>query len=723
MSQSRKTFTALNDKLKHERLLRGWTQGDVAGYIGTDGYTVNRWERGRATPSPLFRQKLCALFGKNAADLGFQKDDDNSSNTQAPFPQIWHVPFHRNPFFLGREDLLRQLYNNFTDSPGTTPVIPQAIYGLGGMGKTQVVLEYAYRYAHLYQAIFWARADSPTTLQADFLLIAETLHLPESKERNQERTITAVKSWLQTHAQWLLILDNIEEFEVIDTFIPTFHAGHILISTRAQSVGTNIHGILLEKMTLEEGALFLLKRAKLLPPHASLQKASRTQRCEAEQLSRLMDGLPLALDQAGAYIEETGCSIADYLQIYADRQMELLSRRGANHFGHTHPVSTTFFLIIEKLEQQSSSAIELLQACAFLHPDAIPEEIFTESTHEFSSQLNTTVSDILLLNEAVKLLRRFSLLYRYADTKVFRIHRIVQTIFKSTLDESEQRGWGERIVRVIDNVFPDVEENVSILPVCQRLFLQVQVCTSLIRRWNISTPEAERLLYKAANYAWMRRVQCEQTVSILHQLLELRAHLRGPEHPDVAECYNNFAVLYHYYGKYAEAESFHKRALALREKAFGPEHPEVAESLRNLARLYIDQSKWELAEALEQRAFTISQKAFGPEHLNVIKSLTQRAIVYREQKRYLEAEQILQHALLLLEKNYETKSLLIALNYYELAKTYTQQERYDESELLFKKALDIYERALGDDHPFVAVVTKNYAALKELKNSRTASLR
>jgi NB-ARC domain len=154
------------------------------------------------------------------------------------FPLIWNVPYRRNPFFTGREDVLKNLHTTLIEGNTAALTQPQAISGLGGIGKTQVAVEYAYRNANEYQAVLWVKADSREVLISDFVSIADPLDLPEKNEQDQNRVVNAVKRWLQNHVDWLLILDNVEELEIIDEFVPPAVKGHILLTTRAQATGT-----------------------------------------------------------------------------------------------------------------------------------------------------------------------------------------------------------------------------------------------------------------------------------------------------------------------------------------------------------------------------------------------------------------------------------------------------------------------------------------------------
>ena len=221
-----------------------------------------------------------------------------------PVESVWNVPHRQNPFFTGRENIITRLHERLTTTKGVTHSQAQAISGLGGIGKTQTAVEYAYRYGEEYQFVLWANANSRKTLISDFVAIADLLNLPEKSIRDHNLIVNAVKRWMQSNSEWLLILDNADP-SLIEAFVPAARGGHVLLTTRTQATGGVVQHIELDKMSLEEGALFLLRRANMITPNEQDKLLAEEKIAEAKEITNIMDGLPLALDQAGAYIEET----------------------------------------------------------------------------------------------------------------------------------------------------------------------------------------------------------------------------------------------------------------------------------------------------------------------------------------------------------------------------------------------------------------------------------
>jgi tetratricopeptide (TPR) repeat protein len=614
---------------------------------------------------------------------------------------VWNVPLLKNPLFTGRDDIMQKL-EGALKSTGAA-----ALSGLGGIGKTQTAAEYAYRHRDQYPAVLWASAASRETLASGFVALAALLNLPESKEKEQELAVAAVKRWLEANAGWLLILDNANDLPIAREFIPKAGKGHLLLTTRLQATGGLAKRVEIQSMEPEEGALFLLRRARVVGEQAPLTEASAADRKLGEAISEKVGGHPLALDQAGAYIEETGCGLESYLELYRQSSAELF--RMASALGSEHPsVAATFASSFEKVEQVNPAAAELLRLCAFLHPDAIPEEIITEGAAELGPTLQPVAADPLKLNGVVAETLKYSLLRRDPAAKTLSIHGLVQAVLQHGMDAANQREWSERAVRAVNQAFPDVE--FSNWGRCERLLPQALASADLIDEKGLEFPEAARLLNETGHYLY-ERARYAEAQPLYQRALEIGEKTQGPEHPAVAASFNNLAELYRSQGKYGEAEPLYQRALEIREKALGPEHPDVALSLNNLAELYQSQGKYGEAEPLYRQALRIREKTLGPEHPDVATSLDNLAVLYDSLGKYAGAEPLSRRALAIREKALGPEHPNVARSLNNLAGLYKDRGNYGEAEQLYQQALKIREKALGPDHPNVATSLNNLAFL------------
>jgi tetratricopeptide (TPR) repeat protein len=733
---------ASEDSNKIPRILRGAQYYDLS---SEEGYTelyrrltnqprVSKPELGTLVPLPT-RERKQFFF-----DTG-QKQSFNS----------WNIPYTPNQFFTGREDVLRQLHEAL-ETKGTA-----AVSGMPGMGKTQTAVEYAHRHRSDYRLILWARADTRETLISDFVNIAGTLQLPEVRAQEQNLAVGAVRRWFDANPDWLLILDNADDLSLAREFIPPAPKGHIILTTRAQATGAIATNVDVRKMEAEEGALFLLRRAKILAEDATLEAAAEEDRKKAVEISKEVDGLPLALDQAGAFIEETPSSPAEYLQLYRTQGATLRSERGENITGHPESVAITFSLSFEKVSAANPTAADLLRACAFLAPDAIPEETFTKGGARLGDLLAATVDKTLAFLNVLKETRRYSLLLRDTDAHTLSIHRVVQDVLKDAMDESTQRQWAERVVKAVNQVLPDFDEvDISEWHRFERLLPHAQSCAELIKDFELKIPKAAQLLNSAGRYIHNRGRLTEAEPYYI-QALAIRQDLFGQGHPDVATSLYNLGWLRGEQGKYAEAESLFLKALDIRISQSGSDDITVAiylsrmgwlkhaqgkyaeaknylyqsiemlertslfdtvqmsQSLQTLASVLMEQGKAHEAETLYLRALDIKKRIHGEEHVKTALLLGALGGFYEKKGEHTKAESFLLSAIKTLEKNYDVNYPALSTILDSLVHAYMNQNRLSEAEALSDRAIGIARNAFGEESHDAGVMLGTAGTLHYVK--------
>jgi tetratricopeptide (TPR) repeat protein/transcriptional regulator with XRE-family HTH domain len=716
-----------NPLLTRQRQLRGWSQGQVAKElqalfpgIAVTARHVARWESGKRRPGPYYREKLCVLFQTTADKLGFIPQDGSFEHNgeegeeaqEGELSFLWTVPSRRNPFFTGRDQLIQTIRERFVSSGTSSFPHIQALCGLGGIGKTQIVIEYAHRYRDSYQFVLWVKA-ARSTLLSDFVMLADLLNLPEKEQKDQSILIASIKRWFVSHDRWLLIFDNVDDIEPVYDLLPAELHGHVLLTTRIYALGTFAHRVEVEKMDAEEGALLLLRRAKMVDGSSSGQGNTEAL-TNAKVVVDLLDGLPLALDQAGAYIEETACTVSHYVRAYRSRQSFLLNRRGSPALDHPDSVGTTFSLSFEHVQQVSPLAAELLQSFAFLAPDAIPDELLLNGAKELAFSQDI-VNDPLLFDEAIATLRRFSLIRRNRENHTLTIHRLVQIVLKEMMSETERCQWAERIVRTVNRVLQDFHhfENVQY----QRYLPHAQVCLGFIEQWNMTFIEAASLLSQTGLYL-KDHAEYEEAENCLRRSLTIYEVHFGPDHIDIAVNLNNLALVCNDQGKYAQSEALFKNTLAIYERSPVSSPLDTATILNNLALLYDDQGNYVQSEPICQQALDIHIQVLGTMHPLVASSLNNLAGIYRRRGCYRWAESLLNRALEIYEQTVGWDHLFFAVNLENLAGIYRRQGRYAEAEKYFERALAIREKILGPWHPQVATCLNNLAVLYDSMGKR-----
>jgi tetratricopeptide (TPR) repeat protein len=615
-----------------------------------------------------------------------------------------NVP-ERNPFFTGREQLLIQIRDELTQQGRVV------LSGLGGVGKSQTAIEYAHRYATKYSELFWFTADSHQALTSAYTRVAALLGVSPAEAQDQTFAVNAVKYWLASHEGWLLIFDNVDRADTIKPFVSLKPTGHIVLTSRVRVFDTIgiVKPVELNEMSSEEAKTFLLKRT-------GREYQGGVELNSASELTAKLGFLPLALEQAGAFIVENQTLFQDYLRSFSLHMLELLNISPVAG-DYSESVHTTWSMNFRQLECESEAAAELLRLSAFLSPDNIPLEILAKGAPELGDVISAALAgaqeDPLVLDKTLKPLSRFSLIRRNIETRTYSLHRLVQAVVRGGLDLQTQRRWGERAVRAANRIFPDAE--FSNWSLCDRLLPQALACAELISEWDFEFPESVRLLHATGIYLYERGRYAESE-PLLEQTLALREKTLGPEHPDVAVTINNLAELYRSRGWYAKAEPFYERALAIRKKALGPLNPDLATSFNNLARLYRFQGQYGRAEPLYEQAQLILERALGPKHLDVARNLRSLAGLYRDNGQYRKAESLLEQAQTTFENALNPEHQDIAWCLHNMALLYDKEGQYEKAEHLYEQACAIFEKSLGPEHPDLAWCLLNMALLYDKKD-------
>jgi len=682
--------------LKAFRMRRNLTQQQLAAALGMHRHTLSRWEQGDFLPASK------ALVLELAKQLHLDEQEtrqllEASLTALAPY---WSVPLPRNPFFTGRAEILEALHAHLSTGQVVALTQAYALHGLGGIGKTQLALEYAYRHALEYRAVFWVEAETSETVVSSLLHSAEVLQLSEREVPDQQRMVQAVQRWLSSHSGWLLIWDNLDKLDLLHSFLPAVRAGAILLTTRNPALGTLAVGMDLLPMGREEGMLFVLRRAKVLEQTATweqvcqLARDAPTDYAAAQEVVTALGGLPLALDQAGAYVEETGCSLGDYVQRYQQQRARLLARRGCAGEQHPHSVAATFHLSSQQAQREQQAAADLLRVCAVLHAEQIPEELFVAGAAHLGPDLEALGADAAQFDQAVAVLRRLSLVQRQAQTHTLSLHRLVQAVLRESMSEQEQAVWLKRVMAALNATFPEVTPRTW--EQCERLLPHVLTVAAALPE-SAEDQDLAEALQKAAHYL-SDRGRYEQAEPLYQRALRIGQQIWGPEHPQVAETLCDLAYLSYVLGQYQQAEPLFQRALSIWEHVLGPTHPALARPLHGLGTICWKQGNYDQAEQAYQRAYTLLEQA--SEHLCEA-LLTGLGNLAFERGQYQQAERFYQRAL---ERSQplgqEDPNIASPLN--NLAELYREQGKYEQAQVLYQRALHIWQHTLGETHPYVA---------------------
>ncbi|MGI9107458.1 MAG: NB-ARC domain-containing protein [Pyrinomonadaceae bacterium] len=432
-----------------------------------------------------------------------------------------------------------------------------ALSGMPGVGKTQTAIEYAHRQyaAQTYDYILYARAASETELLTDFVSAAQWLHLPAKDAADFNLVAAAVKAWLEGAEKWLLIFDNADDLAVVRSHLPANPQGHVILTRRPDDAARVARTIRIKSMDADEGALLLLRRAELVKDAAATLDAIAPESAEgARAISREMYGLPLSLDIAGAYINETKKPLDGYLKLYR-QQGKRLRRKLDKGDPYKKSVAQAFLLTIEQMalpdhDEEASAviaraAVDLLRLCAFFAPDAIPLDLIAATARDWGDDLNKVRGDEIWWDETKAKATRFSLLSATSQAdagpqaQTYDMHREVQAVVRDEMDET-QRLWAERALQSLAAAFPDVREFANWE--AGDLFLpHLQACLEHGDKLNIET-ETVALLKNQTGFHLDSRARYAEAEPLFKQALTMFEKMLGVNHPNTRTVRQNFEM-------------------------------------------------------------------------------------------------------------------------------------------------------------------------------------
>lgn len=352
----------------------------------------------------------------------------------------------RNPLFSGRAALLGALAAAL-DSHGRV-----ALCGLPGVGKTETLIEFAHRQRTACQWIFWCRADSELQIVRGFCAIADALSLPEADHANQPATARAALDALASREDWLLIFDGADDLDGLRPWLPASSRAQVLISSRSAATGSLAEALDVDALALDEAVEFLLRRAKL---QSAGSTADPHLTAAAREVAEATACLPLALDQAGAYVEETGCSLQEYGSIWRQHRRQLLDERGSGSLRQEASLWQAWSLSLQQLEAASAPAAELLRLLSFYHCDALPERGLGADPTLAGAVLGPALADPLSRNRMLREALRFAFLRRDAKTRRLSMHPMVQQFLLDGLAQDQRMALCSRALALLDASFPE----------------------------------------------------------------------------------------------------------------------------------------------------------------------------------------------------------------------------------------------------------------------------
>ena len=684
--------TSFGDLLRHYRALAGLSQVALASRTGISKEAVSMLERGvRARPRNATVLRLAQALRlppeeRTALTAAARRARSTPAGGAVPPESGAGIPPDPIPHFVGRDAELEELHRKLQARRRV------AVHGLGGIGKTQLVVQYLHRRRAEYpDGVFWVRAEQETGLVGDLASLAWRLRLPERETRQQVRQIEAVLVWLRAHERWLLVLDNVAamSLDAVRRWLSPGLPGHLVATSRTPMWSARVG---LEPLSTDVARRFLLDRAGEADADAALAVAEA------------LGGLPLALEQAAAYLEVSGRDLAGYAGLLRTSLPQLM--REGKPEDYPRPVAGTWLISFERVAGELPAAAALLRLCAFLAPDDIPVSALRAGAAHLPEPLRPALGDEVELDRTTGVLARYSLARRQSDG--LRVHRLVQAVVRDALGP-DQRAWLGAAVRLLHAVMPEEPQlHPALWPLCARLVAHVQIADELGGAGTEEPAAMGALMDRIGAYLRCRG-DFDRARPAYERALSIHESVHGADHPITADSLSALAGLLRERGELAAARPLQERALAIRERTLGPDHVETSNSLNNLGFLLRDQGDLSGATLLLERALAIRERVLGPEHHGTATILNNLALVLIDQCELAAARPLLERALAIRERTLGPEHNLTAECLCNLGHLLTLLGEPDAARPLLERSVATLRRILGPDHPHTARVQQRLA--------------
>ena len=630
---------------------------------------------------------------------------------------VWRVPGVRNSFFTGRQTALRELRRRFEQRKPEQKV--QAIVGLGGVGKTQLATEYAWRFREKYDIVWWLPADDATTMALSFAQLAKRLGLRFQEPINLELVRHALRRSLGEASNWLLIFDNAASVAAIENYLPTQRTGDVLITSR----DTEWRGIAalspLRSMEREESIEFLVRRV-----------GRRQDDAVVRRVAQALGDYPLALEQAGAHVVETRIDYAAYLKRFESHWAELLAR-GVTHAapGAEYPdsLAMSLELTFRQLEEDEPAAQSLLNLLSFFSGESLPASLFdaiNSNSELLPANLIGAVSDTETRNYVLSVLSRFSLIDGVdgagGEAGTLHIHRLVAALCRGRLSTVDQSELAMIAVRSVMHAFPFDSQDPRTWPVSEAVLPHALAVADHVVDLGVEQESAARLL-NSAGQLMMKQGRLPEARDTLEKALNLARSIHGPLHPRLAAMSNDLGRVMQKLGDSVGAREHFEASMHIDQNIYGENESHAASVVNNYAMTLHGDGDLQAAREHFERALVATEREYGPNHRRVATIRNNLACVLRDSGDVEAARTLFKLALEAARTSSGDSHPLVARIAFNFGSMLRVAGAIAESRSLLELALRIDRQTFGDSHPDVKRDLTELAAIaRSVGDSATA---
>ena len=636
----------------------GSKMSHVVGGNGSEGPgSPNTPSPGRRDRSPLPGPDPRLSWGDPQPPLDLLAEQEGPATDAA----IWGDVPPRNPVFTGREELLTQLERRLL-TESMTAVLPQALHGMGGVGKSQIAIEYAYRNRSKYQLIWWIAAEQQSRILSSLVDLGQKMG--HEKGLAVSDAVQQVQEALRAGApyqDWLLIFDNAETLDAVRPYFPEAGSGKVLVTSRNPAWSEVALTLEVDVFTREESIRLLQRRN----PDVTDE--------QADELAAALGDLPLAVEHASAWCATTGIDVSDYLVLLHEQLVEMESVVAAP--GYELPVAAAWNVALEQLRQDNLPALRLLQVCSAFAPEPISRELFTSPrSYPTVPELDEALQNPSALAKAFRDIQRFGLAHIDHRNNTIQLHRLVKAVLIDRMGE-ERRALMEHGAHLLlaggnpgtpdqQAQWPRFQElaphvTVSQAITCEDPWARELVLDVIEFYYSYGDITSSRDLAQQAVDAWreqlgrdhMQTLRASKWLAYVQRTLGAFAQARaisqdclerfqntvGPDDEGTIDAMSVVAANLRVAGDFGQAKELDREALRRAEQALGEDDPFTLKAAHSLGVSLRLTGEFQEARQLDYRTWQRRQRILGEGHLETLLTLNGLTLDYRECGAYLQA--------------------------------------------------------------------------------------
>jgi tetratricopeptide (TPR) repeat protein len=541
-------------------------------------------------------------------------------------PVIWGDVPTRNKNFTGRDDILERLREGASSrvtavlpesgprssesDPGNP--IPQGVHGLGGVGKTAIAIEYAYRYRSDYDLVWWIAADQLPSVRGSLAALAQRLGLEASPTAGVDGLIAAVRDALrrgEPYSRWLIVFDNADQPEEIEDLIPT-GSGDVLITSRNHRWEAVIRTVPMDVFRPKESRDFLLKRVR-----------KGLTEVDADRLAKELGHLPLALEQAGAMLAETGMPADEYLRLLKEHAGEIMNEGPPS--GYPRSMTAAWKLSVDAVKRSRPQALEVLRCCAFFGPEPIPRDVFRRGVLQTGTVVGEVLSNPIATASVMRELARYALIT--LDGNAVKVHRLIQALLRDELTVEQKAAYRHEAHLIMAAATPENPDDDTTWPRFAGLLPHVNAEATelhLSREFEVRglARGVIRYLYLWGDYT--------SALTLTERFIEQWTRDSGPDDENVLRAQRHLGNILRLMGRYAEAYKVTEETLARSRAVLGENDGTTLSLLTGFGADLRANGSFAAARELDAASRIQLEHSYGPKDPRTLRLLSTLALDY-----------------------------------------------------------------------------------------------